>query len=332
MGIRGDEFSDDQQYRILAMGGSTTACEHNEQTKSWPYIFQNQLNDLQILRVWVGNIGKPGLCTRERIMHMKYLLPQYPRIDMIIMLSGCIDLLRRLIEDTNYTPNFLDHYDAWEKKLIRGAFSETPYYKGQFRLKSGYYGESAIGVTFKKLREFYFIKRRIPERNPERMIAKLREYRKNANDIVDDLPDLTSALGEFRQNLNAIIDMANAKQIRLLFLTQPTMWKADMTEEEKDLLCLGWLGSMKSGRCYSPKALMDGMRQYNDVLISVCQLRGIEYIDLARILSNDATLFYDDCHFNDNGCTITASIISDYLSESEPFYKHHRQLKKKMSY
>jgi hypothetical protein len=49
--------------------------------------------------------------TMEHYMHMKYLLPQYPEIDTVIMLVGVSDLMRRLIDDKRYDLYFLDNYE-----------------------------------------------------------------------------------------------------------------------------------------------------------------------------------------------------------------------------
>ena len=155
-GIRGDEFSAEQQYRILAIGSSDTECSSIDQEKSWPYALQSKLNELQRRKVWVGNVGKSGLSTREHFMHMKYLLPQYPGINTVIILVGCNDLIRRLIEEKNYDPYFLDNYSYWRQRLIRGAFSEMPYFEGKFRFHSGYYDELALGSFAKQFIERYY--------------------------------------------------------------------------------------------------------------------------------------------------------------------------------
>src|SRR5688572_20218042 len=43
-GIRGDDFSNDQRYRILAVGGSTTVCSYLDDLEAWPHLLQRQLN------------------------------------------------------------------------------------------------------------------------------------------------------------------------------------------------------------------------------------------------------------------------------------------------
>jgi lysophospholipase L1-like esterase len=311
-GIRGDETPSGKQYRILTIGGSTTECLFLDQEKSWPYALQNKLNAFHQSQVWVGNVGKSGLSTREHYMHMKYLLPQYPGIDTVIILAGCNDLIRRLIEDKKYDPYFLDHYEYWKQRIIKGAFSETPYYKGKYRFHSGYYDELAIGSLVKQVMEMYS-KREMIQDEAGNMFVNLRNLRKGATKIVEDLPDLTSGLEEYKRNINAIIDIAQSRSVRIIFMTQPSLWKKNMTVEEKNLLWYGWIESFKTKRYYTETALMRGMQAYNDTLLQVCRARGIECIDLAKVLPKNSSIFYDDVHFTDKGSLMTAEVISAYF-------------------
>ena len=314
-GIRGDDFSAQQAYRILAIGGSTTECLYIDQDQSWPYALQRKLNDKHAPSVWVGNIGKSGLGTREHYMHMKYLLDQYPKIDMVIILTGGNDLLRRLIEDKKYDPDFLDHYDVWKQQLIRGAFSIIPYFPGKYRFRMGYYDETAIGSLYKKWRERN-AHRDLYQDEAGGMFVNLRKQRKEGREFVDTLPDLSSALAEYRRNLNTIIDMANAKSIRMVFMTQPSLWRPDLTEKEKDLLWCGWIESLKSRRYYTVKALTEGMQRYNDALLEVCRRRGVECIDLARLVPKDTSMFYDELHFNEQGNALVAETLARALQRN----------------
>lgn len=322
-GIRGDEMSSKKQHRILAIGGSTTECLFLDQEKSWPYALQNRLNALHPADVWVGNAGKAGLSTREHFMHMKYLLPQFPEVETVIILAGVNDLIRRLIEDKKYDPNFLDHYESWKQRLIKGAFSETPYYKGKYRFRSGYYDELAIVSLIKQSLDMYS-KREMIQDEAGNMFVNLRNLRKEALQIVEDLPDLTSGLDEYKRNINAIIDIAQSRSVRIIFMTQPSLWKKDMTAEEKNLLWYGWIESFKTKKYYSETALMRGMQSYNDTLLQVCRTRNIECIDLATMLPKNTSIFYDDAHFTDKGSLLVAEAIGNYFKK-HPLLNEIRQ-------
>ena len=136
------------------------------------------------------------------------------------------------------------------------------------------------------------------------------------------MPDLSSALEEYSRNLNAIIDLAEVRHTRTIFVTQPTMWKPGLPKELSDLLLFGGVGRYhrESGHeYYSVEALSEGMSMYNEKLMGVCRSRNVECVDLASYLPADTTVFYDDCHFNESGSEKVATIIAEYLlQDSKP--------------
>jgi len=115
---------------------------------------------------------------------------------------------------------------------------------------------------------------------------------------------------------------AEARHARTIFMTQPAMWKPDLPKELSDLLLFGGVGPShrESGHeYYSVEALFEGMRMYNETLIAICRARNVECVDLASLLPQDTTVFYDDCHFNDSGSRRVATILAEYiLGESKP--------------
>jgi len=251
-------------------------------------------------------------------MHMKYLLPQYPGIDTVIILGGYNDLIRRLIEDKKYDPYFLDHYEYWKQRLIRGAFAETPYFQGKYRFHSGYYDELAIGNLIKQVGNIYS-KHKVIQNETGSFFVNLRNLRKGSSAIVNDLPDLTSGLEEYKRNINAIIDIARSRSVRIIFMTHPSLWKKEMTQQEKNLLWQGWIESLKSKKYYSETALMRGIEAYNDALLQLCRDRGVECINLAKMLPKNSTMFYDDVHFTEKASLMTAEVLFDYFSKRKPF-------------
>jgi lysophospholipase L1-like esterase len=303
-GIRGDEFSEGQGYRILAMGGSTTECLYLDHTEAWPYLVQQKLN-ARGAHAWVGNIGRSGRNTRDYIMQMKYLLPQYPRIDAVIMLVGANDFMMRLRRHGDYDPLFLQRGNA-ERYQINRAFSVVPFSKRS----RGIMLWEVISRTRRLFSEL-----RMNQNEAGTFQVYMRAQRKRG-EIVAELPDLQGALNEYARNLNTIIDVAQAQSIRLIFLTQPFLWKDAMTQREQDSLWMGWIGSDHKRFCSVP-ALRKGMGAYNGMLRQVCRARGVECIDVAGKLK-DTAVFYDDLHFNEHGAERVAEIISDYMRSREP--------------
>lgn len=306
LGIRGDEFSGDQPYRILTIGGSTTECVYLDQHRAWPYLIERRLRESTGLNVWVGNVGVSGHNTRDHIVYMKYLLQQYPMIDAVLNLVGTNDL-SLILSNANYNPHFLETPGA-EVEAVGKAFYMRP-----SKLEKWWYRKTSLWNLWRTLQQAYFSGPRQDRRGE--IYSKWRSDRKRAV-IVDRLPDLEPGLSEFRRNLNTMVDLAAGHAVRLIFLTQPTMWREDLPARETDMLIKGRVAHPRSeGRTeyYSVRALAEGMARYNQVTLDVCRSRGVECIDLAGKLPKNLSVFYDDEHFNDRGSKLVAEIVSDHL-------------------
>lgn len=298
VGIRGDEFSENQQYRILTMGGSTTECLYLDEEEAWPHLLQEQLNSLNYYKVWVGNIGKSALGTPDHILHMKYLLPQYPRIDAIILLIGAAEFkpASAYSDPLEHAFAIYPQYEIFPK--------DTALWRLGRQVRNIIVNVHSVQVT------------KVIEQAGKPYILK-REQRANAEKI-DEMPDLSQYLDVYGRNLNMIIDMARERSIRLICVTQPSIYKENMSEQEKALI---WAGTVdESGtKYYSVSVLIDRMNRINDETVAICQSQGVEYIDLSNILPKDTTVFYDDFHFNENGARLVSQAIFMYLSTTEPF-------------
>jgi hypothetical protein len=226
----------------------------------------------------------------------------------------------RLWADVYYNPHFLRQPDS-EKELLPMAFSVLPDEKPE--RPQPYYQKIALWRLLMKAREnifkeknkkgpFWVVQDRIGEWYKEE-----RKKRHDATFIRNTLPDLSSALEEYAENVNIIIDLCQKRSIRLLFVTQPAMWTKNLPIPLEELLWLGYTN--KPGEYYSVEVLAEGLRQYNKTLIEVCQMRGVEYLDLANLLPKDTTVFYDDCHFNEIGAQKVAEAIAGYMLKQRPF-------------
>ena len=99
-----------------------------------------------------------------------------------------------------------------------------------------------------------------------------------------------------------------------MFLTQPTMWRNDLPPPEERLLFYGWIGTMEAPRGFVRASdLAQGMRQFNEALLTICKIDSLECYDLASAIPKDTTAFYDDCHFNEGGARLVAQFLADRL-------------------
>ena len=124
-GLRGDEWSSGDSYRILAIGGSTTESLYLDDREAWPRLLQDRLNAARGgSEVWVGNAGKSGLSSRHHVIQVMRLLEQHP-VDAVVVLAGVNDFHNRLSRDAAFLP--IDQEPKREfRRLYLTAFSMWP--------------------------------------------------------------------------------------------------------------------------------------------------------------------------------------------------------------
>jgi len=117
---------------------------------------------------------------------------------------------------------------------------------------------------------------------------------------------LDEALERYRRDLTELIAACRERGVEPIFITQPTLYKANLPPELDSLL---WMTTLAPGTAAS---VMDA---FNETMRAVCQDENVPSIDIAPLLPKDTTVFYDDCHFNVAGCQQVASILSEQLED-----------------
>ncbi len=321
-GMRGDPLPEGERYRLLAIGGSTTICTYLDDADAWPFLVQRRLEgELGDGSPWVGNVGRPGHATAHHRIQLEKLLGQYPEIDAVLMLVGINDMVSRLsfLRDPIALPLQGTHQE------LRHAFSIFP-------------GWDADSPWYRRTRIEQLLATRtwrLPGQRSQGplvdarggFVVAARDYRRQATSFLEELPGLPDGLAGYERSLNEIVDRAQATGARLIFLTQPTLWKDGLTAEEEASL---WMGGPRFDRMasdsafYSVRALADGMWRYNETLLGVCRERGVECIDVASRLPRDGVVFWDDAHFTVEGSRRLAQLVSDYLRAHPPLLSQPR--------
>ena len=306
-GFRGSDPTPSQDYRILAIGGSTTECLFLDKNETWPHLLQENLADPG---TWVGNGGMSGRTSRHHMTAVRYLPLQDLKIDLVLILVGINDLTVRLALGEFYEPNFREQ--AWmETWLLSDTFIGS-------NLRGGpgpYYKETMIWRLLRQAKHSF-----LPsgvKHDAGDFYTKLRLHRAGATDIRSTLPPMGPALEEYEKNLKETIGYARVKGVDLVFMTQPTIWRPDLSDAELALLWLGGIGDFHHrSDCsyYSVAALSQGISLYNETLLRVCREQGVDCFDLASNLEKDTSVFYDDVHFNEMGAEKVAELVTAYLN------------------
>ena len=276
------------KHKILAIGGSTTICSVLSQDKTWTALLDKKLGD----DYWVGNFANSGNSSNQHVFQFKYILdkPELKDTETVLILVGVNDCRAYLYYQEKYL-------NMSELDIKKSAFSHMPNNDLPFVRKQ----------TLFKLA--LFAKQRIPYYfEPRKPIDYLQNF-KNTTVPINTLPDLTNGLNHYEQNLKTIITEAKKKNINLVFMTQPTLWKKDLLEKHKTLLAAR--AHFSKTPLFTGEALNKIMTVFNKRLLSVCKANNIKVIDM-QLPKND-TIFYDDMHFNEEGAEVVAEKIYQFL-------------------
>jgi len=330
-GVRGRPFGDDSaEYRILAIGGSTTLCSALDDAETWTHLLEADLGQtVDGRRVWVGNVGRDGASTRDNVLHIKYLLRQYPRVDVVVSLVGVNDLGSALHQGWEYhLPTPITDSSAERERLPR-AFAQLP-----GRLQDPPSAPQGVGPTpWYKATALWQLGRRAravlrssrsrttDNVGGQKQLREARAVRQAAREWVDSLPPLEEPLIEYRRNLNAMADFAARAGARLVFVTQPSAWRRGMPDAQERLLWTGWIGQQPATASgyFTSAALARAMVRFNETLLEVCSQRRLECVDLARVLPKDTTAIYDDVHFTEQGSRLVAQALVEHFRARPPF-------------
>lgn len=297
-GLRGPDVDlEEVDHKILCIGGSSTECLYVTDKKSWPWLLQTKLNEALPETVFVGNAGRSGHFTLQH----EALLQNYryvDRFDWVVFSTGINDMGRLMRKD----------YEAQLKSIAEQTLEHNYAYKS-----SPYYDRLMINVILSlgKVKTNSSQICQDPEGAWYNKIRTIRRKALEANTLTELPSDLDRMLDFYAENLGRIIKLCRKKGLKMLFLTQPTIYNANMSEKEKSLL---W-EHVDSTHAYREDVLEQMMARYNARLLEVCRQYDVPCLDLATMLPKNVTVLYDDCHLNTSGCERVAEILADYFRE-----------------
>ena len=278
--------SDKYRRHILCIGGSTTECVYLDDTKTWPSLLMQRLNDaFGKDYVWVGSAGFSGFTTTDHA-HFLRTSKILKGFDCVIVQPGINDL----------------------KEALSGE--EGVLHVGQRAVSAGCRPIWARS----HLIQLYHDVRRGPVEGVGIEAVDGSEYaarraRRASASLRDELPDLSWALRAYQERLRDIIRACKERGLRVLFTTQPILCAEALPDSAASLCWFGWLAD---GTYLSLPALRRAMDQYNAALATVCAESDTPCVDLSS-MNGQETFFYDDCHFTNAGAREAARLITDWL-------------------
>lgn len=303
LGYRGPLIEDkDEEYRIIVMGGSTTECKYLDNMEAWPTLLMDLLGEANDGReVKVINIGKSGHSTSDHILQFKYLVNKY-QPDLVILSVGVNDMLLRIMYGNKWKP-----YDEKNPN-----YNKAFYYSPEYTIRSS--------IFYKILRSFYinFYLKEKPEDIYGLIYIERRDLRMNAPKI-DKVPYHKDGLKDYSKNLNILIDLSRKSDVKMLFVTQPYLWKENTSTIEENSL---WMINDPNGNFFSTMIMAYLMDKYNQKLLEVCsENKDVLCFDLSKEIPKTLDYFYDDVHSNEGGSIKVATELSNYITGTIPLFE-----------
>ncbi len=295
VGLRGPEWGDDDDVRILVVGGSTAECLYLDDAEAWPALLQVSLATESGRRVSVGNAGQPGRNSWDHLVLVEGI-PEAGACDLVIVLCGWNDVCQVLggswasVESLARERAVLSYrVPAGSPLLHRSAIF--------FRLRQAM---SALKA--------YTSADRIAIQDDDGAWVAARRKARLAYPLRDRPVDWVAARRAYGGVLERIVASIRRRGAVPVLLTQPTLISERMTPEQEGLLYMGALGW--EGFTLPPESFLRGLRALNAEMVDVAGRMGVECIRLDLAVPSDETAFYDDCHFNEGGARAVAAAVS----------------------
>lgn len=148
-------------------------------------------------------------------------------------------------------------------------------------------------------------------------LQRWRENRKSAASFIDTLPQHERVLHNYEKTLHLILKEARKQSLEVYFVSQASLYKDSMSAYEQSLLWMGGVGEFQqqAGHAYySPIAINQLLVEYNQMTADFCAKNNLPFVDLTLTLPKDTSVFYDDCHFNENGARLVAQEVAKFIS------------------
>ncbi len=309
-GERGGDVPDpDGLYRILVTGGSATECFTLDQPTSWPGALEgllrapDKMRALGARRVHVGNIGRSYTGSAELDLILERVLPQYDRLDAIIIMVGAGDVVQWLEEGA---PPSLPPARIPAARI----FSRHP--EQRFSWKPSGWALIEVG---RRLRRSLLRPQEVEERGGA-WYATARRMRAEAKEVRTTVPDPAVMVDRFEHYFRRVLSRAKGHAERVIVARQPWFEK-DYTAAEAAHFWHAGVGKAWKG----PITVYYGLEVVNRLMglvdaraAAVAVECGVEQIDLQSLVTPGLQHYYDHTHFTPAGAAVVAEALAAALT------------------
>lgn len=284
------DYNSKDDYKIFAIGGSTTEELDIDDKKTWTHLLQEKLSLKQ--EVTVINTGVSGLRARHHLATLKNIIKYKP--DMVIFLTGINDWNWQIKDHINKL-----HGQSFIKKLQNTRMQLV-------------INKTMLGSILRKT--FYTVKKSsgsalqfVDHDSLKKVTGSL-----NRDSKYTFFPK--SVHSQYKNMLAQISSVCHKNKIECIFITQPSGYKKEATNEFKAGF---WMTPPFEEYTLNFNSMVHIASLYNKYLINFAENNNHKICDLASQIKPSYDLFYDDCHFNINGASKVSEILFSCITAKQ---------------
>lgn len=300
-GFRGDDLDQakgDGVFRVFVFGGSTVYCGTVPYEQTHCRILEKRLRDAYPqYHVEVQNLGADWHTTEHDTVKLLFYAQDFSP-DLAITFHGINDLVRTFTPDMfgegPYRSDYRHYLGAAANLVTRGR-------KIPLTITAGHWCS-----------DFRFDQIRINGPDGNGLGGVRTSFVPKAQNV--QITEWKS-LPAFERNLRDFVDIARSKGIHVLLATQPSLYREDLSPQERQLLVFP-LTHYFGGKRPSLYSMIDGMRRFNDTTRRLATQVGVPLVDLEQQMPKTTEYLYDDVHYTVAGNELIGNALADDIIES----------------
>ena len=298
-------------FRVLVAGGSVVESYTLDQDTQWPAVIEAGLRTPEGLRTLgvddahVGNIGRSGVDGLTLELVLTRVLPNYPPLDLIVIMTGAGDVVRWMAEGAPHDRPA----SPLAESVLFAVRPDMPFGWAP--------GTCALAELVRRLRARFWTT------YPDAVswMGRARRDRASATETRDEAPGNDVMLQAFRQRLHGAVQVAARHANRVLLVDHPLFDKESYAPEEDALMWNGGVGQAYRERqtiFYSTQILCSLMRKVEAITGEVAAREQVEHLAMRGLISPDATNFIDHIHLTPAGSIRVGAAIAAAVLRGSP--------------
>jgi len=287
---RAVDYNSDKTFRIFAIGGSTSDQTFLDDRATWTHLLQERLALTTGLDVEVVNAGVTGLRLQHHVWTLRNIIDLHP--DIVLFLIGINDWNQHIKEmfskEARPLPLRVRAAMIWDDMRLRNTLlGKITFAIYAMMSKNEILTKVEYGDTYAKERGSL-----------------------NRTRVFSFHPDTVHP--EYIRHLSEISDICRSKNIKCVFITQPTGYQEGIDHEFRNAL---WMTPPYDDYTLDFGSMIYIASLYNDFLVRFARENNHYVCDAASALVPGFENFYDDCHFNTQGARNMSVIVGKCLED-----------------